>query len=114
MRNWLPIERRFLATLMETMLPGSRLGPVEGDRRFWSALEQTAPPLLRIGLRAAAWGIGSWLGLLSGGRRDRCLARLANSRAYLLRQLVLSVKLVVCFAYYSEVSNERARDRSAA
>lgn len=109
MRAWLNVERRFLGTLMETIAPSAKLGPMDGDPHFWTELDRSAPPLLHAALRVASWTLGSWLGLLSPSRRVQVLEALAVSRFYLVRQLMQSVKLVVCFARFAETTRERSR-----
>ncbi len=112
MKSWLNFERAFLDTLLESVLPGSRLGPGTGDPAFWDELERAAPPLLLMGLRIDAWVLGSWLGLLSPSRRDRCLTHLARSRFHLVRQLVLTAKLVVALAHFVGPHDELDRART--
>lgn len=111
MRGWLAIERRFLDALLEGVMPGAMLGPERGDPRFWLEFERAAPPILRAGLRAAAWLLGAWLSRLPVEARGERLAALARSRSYLVRQLVLGAKLVACFAYFWDPAHEHPRTR---
>jgi len=80
---------------------------------FWPRFPAAAPFMLRVGFRVAVWtltwmplfkrGYGHPFHLLSEARRDRYLAEASRSRAYLLRQMVLTVKVLACFAFFSDV-----------
>lgn len=112
MRGWLRFERRRLGVLIAAILPHATLGPEDGDPEFWAELEDSAPLILRAGLRVAAWTLGSWLSLWPREERAQRLAPLAGSRSYLVRQLVLSAKLVACFAYFRRPTHEHPGARS--
>lgn len=123
----LPLERRWARALMGAMLPATPGGGPGIDaldlEPFWSDYERTAPPLVRLGLRASIW-ILTWLPLLSGrglrpfhrlpaAQRDRLLCAWSESRWYLLRQLVMTVKVIVCFAAFRDPEVRRASWRRA-
>lgn len=99
--------------VLDTLLPGGEhpvLRTGAADPRFATFLEgfeSTAPPRLRLGFRAGVL-IANWVSPLLIGRvpplslhrrstRERALE--AMSRTYLLRQLLLSLKLVVASWY---------------
>ena len=105
MKHWTRIERRWCQDLLEAMVPGLE----ELDlAAFWDRFDRVAPPMLRVGLRSSVWAL-TWLPVpmlrtarhfsrLSPEQRDRFLERANESRAYLLRQLVTTVKVTACFA----------------
>ncbi len=111
MQNWLAFERRWCQALLEAMIPSGERQPgiaAVDMAPFWPRFQAAAPPLLRHGLRASVWLLtwlpliwpGCWrtFGGLNDERRDRFLVAVAGSRFFLLRQVVLAVKLVACLA----------------
>jgi hypothetical protein len=120
---WLPFERRWRDALFAAMLP--RLDP-DGPpglgeldlASFWPRFHAAAPPLLRLGLRAAVWAFAfaplflrGRLCFFSGlpeGEQDAVLLRAAGHRRFLLRQMALVVKAVACFAYFQDPSARAA------
>jgi hypothetical protein len=114
---WSAADRRWRDALLAAVIP--RIDP-EGlpgledldPGRFFGELDRAAPPLLRFGFRAAVWvltfspifllGKPRRFGALPPSDRDLLLGRAASSRLYLLRQLVLALKLVACFAYFQD------------
>lgn len=115
MMAWTAAERRWRDTLLAALIPS---GPGDGPpgladvdtTSFWIDLERAAPPLLRLGLRLAVWVL-TWLPLLFIGcprrfsalgptDRDRMLERVAASRVFLLRQLLQTLRVIACFAYF--------------
>ena len=115
MKLW-GVERRIVRAIMEALLPAG------GDEQFpLSALDTGAeemfqemllylPAMTGLGLRAALWLIelgGPLLGLKKRARFSRlsleegeqCLAALAKSKTYLVRQFVLLLKSVACLAW---------------
>lgn len=118
-RAWLPIERRFLSTLLAAMLPAHDGWPGLAGidlARFWSTYQRAAPPLLRFGLRTSVWILGLSPPLLLGrphtvlgldeDARDLLLTRAATSRLPLLAAMATTLKLVGCLAYFHEPSIE--------
>lgn len=116
MNTWSERERRWRDALLTAVIPASALEPeqpglAEVDTEpFWSEMERAAPPLLRLGLRVAVWVL-TWAPLLLIGRarsfgrladseQDRLLEQASSSRWYLLRQLVMTLKAIACFAYF--------------
>jgi hypothetical protein len=117
MTGWTRLERRWLAALCAALVPADAAGRLPGlaavdTARFWTACARAAPPLLRFGLRASVWVLTLWplvalgrpalLHRLSPARRDLVLARAAASRSWLVRQMVATVKLLACFAYFAD------------
>ncbi len=113
MQSWLAFERRWCDLLLQAMLPagqrqsGLAAVPMQG---FWPRLRDAAPPMLRHGLRASVWAL-TWLPLLWPGYwrtfggldadgRDRFLVAAHHSRFFLLRQMVLVIKLMACLACF--------------
>jgi len=115
---WTTTELRWRSTLLGAMIPGEQLAGLPGlaaieQQPFWALFEQAAPPLVRLGLRAAVWVLTCWAPLLLLGRlrlfgslapadADELLLRAARSRSYLLRQLVTLLKVLACFAYFHD------------
>jgi hypothetical protein len=115
MTSWTRAERRWRDALLAAMIPartGEQLPGFEDLDMgpFWDDVRRTAPPLLRFALRLAVWAL-TWLPLLVLGRpssfgglsrpdQDRMLRRVTASRSYLLRQLVQTVRVMACFAYF--------------
>ena len=116
MTGWTDWERRALATIMETMLPApSSDVPSLGEldlSEFWQRFEATAPPMLRLGLRGATWGLGLGSVFLLGraasfdaltlAERELLLERAAESPVFVLRQMVVVVKVVASMAYFHD------------
>jgi hypothetical protein len=109
------LERRCCEVLLGSIIPAGKRHP--GVARislelFWPEFERTAPPLLRFGLRASTWLLTLaplWLLLgfalfpaLPADRRDACLRRVASSRWYLVRQMLETLKIVACLAYFTD------------
>lgn len=121
MKHWFGPERRLRDAVLGAMIPAHGGRPGLGDRSmdaFWTTFAAAAPPLLRIGLRAAVWAVG--LRALLGGRpfrwrdaagRQAVLAALDGSRWYLVRQLANTLKVVACFAYGADPALRVAWDR---
>ncbi len=90
-------------------LPG--LDELDLDR-FWTEYRASAPPLLRVGLRAAVWtlelspplllGRATVFSRLSAADRDRLLQKASGSRLAALRQMLMTVKLIACLAYFDD------------
>jgi hypothetical protein len=105
-------ERRWLALVFATVLPGSRdprfpHGAAElGAERYIDSLLRSAPRDFCIGLRASTWLL--WLappfvlgtlcsfGGLAPARRAELLERIAGSDVYLIRELPLLFKTAAC------------------
>ena len=115
MTSWTRTERRWRDALLAAMIParaGQQLPGLQDldTGPFWNEVGRTAPPLLRFALRLAVWAL-TWLPLLVLGRprgfgalsrrdQDRMLQRVASSQSYLLRQLVQTLRVMACFAYF--------------
>ena len=106
-----PRERCVLDTLLPSGAhPDLKLGIFDaGFEAFHEDFERTALPSMRWGFRAALF-VAAWVSPLLIARlppitrlerpeRERALDALAGSRVYLLRQILLLLKAVVCFGY---------------
>lgn len=116
MRGWMGFERRWAEVLFGALMPGSEAGlPGFGSLSlevFWERFGRVAPPLLRVGLRAAVWLL-TWSPVLwcrtwrhfprlSAVQQADFLAGMEQSRLYLARQLVMTLKTVASFAYFQD------------
>ncbi len=115
--GWTQLEFGWARALFEGMIPADEAAElVSGDEAasdtFWQTLRRSAPPLLGFGFRASVW-ILTWLPMLEGygfksfrrlerAKKDAFLARAANSRSFLVRQLVTTVKHLACMAYFGD------------
>jgi len=105
--SWTGLERGWLAALVEAMIPPLPSVPAPEPRRLaegLAALLDGMPGLQRLALRFAVWLV-CWLGPLAARRlppftrlgaddRDRVLTVLGGSDNFLLRELVVLLKLV--------------------
>lgn len=107
-------ERRWFRLIAESVFPGNadaRLTMGAGDlplERFLIGIWRRAPLQMRLALRAALWivtlspllVIGCWrcFPSLTPAERLTHLRKLAQSRTYLLRELPLLLKTVICMA----------------
>ncbi|MBI4952654.1 MAG: hypothetical protein HY908_11520 [Myxococcales bacterium] len=92
---------------------GERLPPFEATDRsvFWRHFDAAPAPLVRAGLRPMLHTL-VFLPLVSGFRkpfyklapeeRARFLAAAAHSRRYFVRQAVVTLKMLACFAYFDD------------
>lgn len=128
MGYWLPWERVWLHQLLAAMVPpGERhaglLDTAQIDA-FLPLFCAAAPPLVGNGLRASVWGLtllpmiwpGFWrpLPLLRVERRDAFLVAADASRFFLLRQMVLVVKLAACMTLCSDPATRGRLDGAVA
>jgi len=111
--SWTGLERRWLATLVEAMIPPlpAREGtgavppadPASLDRGL-DLLLGGMPALQRLALRFAVWLV-SWIGplfvgqaptfrRLGGEHRDEVLVRMGSSDSFVIREMVVLLKLV--------------------
>jgi hypothetical protein len=119
---WTSFERAWRDALMQAMIPeipGSPrpgLSGLELDA-FWAEYRQRAPFLLRAGFRASVWLL-TFLPVfclfsyrpfhrMTPGGRDEFLAKSGNSGSYLIRQLVVTVKLMASLAYFTDTGIRR-------
>lgn len=117
---WLPFERRWRDAAVSALLPPAEAGfpgAVHADLdRFWPRFEEAAPVLLQLGLRAAVWQVTLLAPLLlrrprlfpdlAPDDRDAALAALGKSRAFLIRQGLMVLKLAASFGVFAD---ERVR-----
>ena len=107
------------------MIPASegRPGLMDLDLgAFWALYERAAPPLVRLGFRAAVWLLtllpmvfGHFRPFTSLGtaQRDAFLVSAAASSFYLVRQLVVTVKMFAAFAYFQDAGVRKLFERDA-
>lgn len=108
------LERRWRDALMASIIPAPgrglpALSELELDR-FWARFDETAPPHLRLGVRAASVGIGGVLPWLLGyfrtlpalddDQRDAVLQRAL--RLPLFADLAKVAKIVASLAYFAD------------
>jgi hypothetical protein len=119
---WTAFERRWRDALLSATIPpvpgidlpaiaDLDLGP------FWVEYARYAPFLVRMGFRLAVWlltllplflGFGPRLfHRLSGDARDAFLVRASASGSFLVRQFVMTVKIVACLAYFRDAGVRR-------
>lgn len=111
--SWTGLERRWLMALIEAMIPplpereGKAAVPAPGGRAVGHGIEVLLggmPGLQRLALRFAVWLV-SWIGPLFIGQvptfrrlgpadRDRVLVRMGGSDNFLIREMVVLLKLV--------------------
>ena len=123
---WTRAERRWRDALCAAVAPplaNGTLPDISGrmGEGFWSEVEAAAPPLLRLGLRGAVVGLALSPPLLVGrlttfdrltpDEQERVVTRVAGSRWFIARQLPLTLKLMVCFAYLRDPEVRAAVER---
>jgi hypothetical protein len=122
---WTRMERRWRDALLGAMIPARGALPAASALDldgFWRLYHETAPPLLRVGLRAAVWALtllapfyARWARLfprLAPVEQDQVLKRAAGSSSYLVRQLAMTIKLLACFAYLRDPRVRAAVEQS--
>lgn len=128
LNGWTDPEIRARDALFAAMIPGDRdagLPPLASLdlSSFWASLDRSAPPLLRLGLRATVIALAilplvilraprTFLAL-DDAERDRFLELAAKSPSYLVRQMVLTVKALACMAYTRDPAVRAALSREA-
>ena len=112
---WGSVLSRRSRVVLDTLLPAQAhpnfsVGVFDaGFETFYSDFERTAQPAFRSGFRAALLA-ATWLSpllilrlpplsLYARPTRERALMAMEASRFYLLRQMMLLLKTVVCFSY---------------
>ena len=117
--GWLGFEQRWCDALFGAMIPaaGGRPGLPDLDLAgFWALYDECAPPLAKLGLRAAVWiltlmpavtGYFRTFTSLDPAQRDAFLVSASSSRLYLVRQLVMAVKTFAAFAYFQDAGARR-------
>jgi len=109
--SWAGFERRWLASMVESMIPPLPAADGRGAVPAAAGLDagigrllDGMPSLQRLALRFAVWLL-AWIGPLFVGRlptfcrlspddRDRVLVRMGGSDSYLVREMVVLIKLV--------------------
>lgn len=108
-------EQRWLLSILKALLPSRADQPgfeAVNFSEFWPLFKQAATPLLVFGVRAATWfvfwtpfyWIGRWRNFnqLSPDEQDRVINRAATAKFFLVRQMLNTLKIVACFAYFRE------------
>jgi hypothetical protein len=101
------LERHLARSWAEAWIPeidGAPHGGVALDAPFWRRFDRCAPMTLAVGFRAA-------LLLASiarfGRSRTRCLEQWSRSSNYLVRQLVMVLRVVFTLAHFSQPAVRR-------
>ncbi|MBI2521216.1 MAG: hypothetical protein HYV97_12385 [Bdellovibrio sp.] len=106
-------EKKWCHKLFDAMMPSSSsmpgIGMISLDK-FWNEFDQSAPPLMKLGLRFSIWYLTfrpffsfKYLRVfpqLSSSSQNLFLTQSNESRLYLERQLVTTLKAVACMAYF--------------
>ncbi|HAZ11537.1 MAG: hypothetical protein A2X86_18610 [Bdellovibrionales bacterium GWA2_49_15] len=106
-------EKKWCLKLFDAIMPSGSSMPgistISLDK-FWKEFEQNAPPLMKLGVRFAVFYLTlrpffspRYLKLfpqLSTSAQDLFLTEVNESRFYLERQLVTTLKAVACMAYF--------------
>lgn len=113
--TWTSLERRWGAAILRAVIPGDAHERVPGfdaldAEGVWARFAHRAPAHLMWGLRASVWvvtlspllGQGRLFHRLERERQDHWLGRLASSRSFALRQVVNTLKMMACMAYFEE------------
>ncbi|RME04124.1 MAG: hypothetical protein D6812_04555 [Deltaproteobacteria bacterium] len=116
-------ERRWLLEIFEAILPGETNDRLELGARdlpmvaFLEDFLEHAPWRMRAGLRGALWvvqfsplfllGRPTLFTRLSNDEGARCLTRLGEHRAYLLRELPVLLKMVACMGFCAHPEVQR-------
>lgn len=124
--NWFAFELRWRDALLAALLPSATAGlPGIGQLDlggFWREFARRAPWTLRVGLRAIVWAL-TWLPLYRGldlrplhrlgpAQRQAFLQRAADSKLFVLRQLLATLKVVAAFGYFADPGVRAAFDSS--
>lgn len=118
-------ERRRAEAIFAALLPGETAGLVPFasiDRtEFWRCIEEAPGPSFGPGLRAMIHGFAllpladarfrRTFDALSVDEREAFVASLAGDTRYAVRQMLTTLKMVACFAYFED---ESVRARYAA
>lgn len=109
-------EKRVAETLFAAIVPGETAGmPAFAalDRaRFWECLRTAPGPSFGPGLRAMVHGLNllpladrrfrRTFTALSPDERETLLVELASDERYAVRQMLTTLKMVACFAYFDD------------
>ncbi|MBI2393327.1 MAG: hypothetical protein HYV09_27335 [Deltaproteobacteria bacterium] len=89
---------------------------------FWRCFEEAPSPLVRAGLRPMVHtltflpvvsGFGKPFFLLSPDERERFLAQAASSRRMFVRQALVTLKTLACFAYFDDPAVRARHDEAS-
>ncbi len=124
------LQRLLAATLpAHERAPGDRIGLGPSERRrnrglgeldlreFWRRFDSKAPRALKVGLPAAVLVLSLSVPLLIGriatieqlsdDELDTLLNRANESRSFAIRQMVATLKIVACLAYFNDDGVQR-------
>ena len=133
MRHWFKFERRLRDDVMNAMIP--RWASADDEEGlpgiedldlepFYERLGSKAPRMVGLGFQAAVWlfliAPLIWLGSfrpfrkLPSSRKQKLLERVAVSKLYVVRQMMMVLKTLACLAYLRdpvirELVDERSR-----
>lgn len=115
--GWTYLEQRWVDAIIRASLPANPstghpgVGEVDLEE-FWPSYMRRVPLHFRLGLRLSTWVIGLWpiltgrtLGTfvsLGDEGRDEVLQEVAESRFFVVRQIIFILKTTVGFAYFSD------------
>jgi hypothetical protein len=115
--GWTYLEQRWVDAVIRASLPANPstghpgVGGVDLEE-FWPSYMRRVPLHFRLGLRASTWVLGLWpivtgrtLGTfvsLDDDGRDEVLQEVAESRFFVVRQIIFILKTTVGFAYFSD------------
>ncbi len=103
---WTPVEQAWRDALLDATVPGQRHRPSQLPAEAWATWEAGAAPLLRVGFRATVWAL-TWAPVLrwlrpfhrlDDARREAFLTALAVQQSWVIRQLVMVLRLVAATA----------------
>ncbi len=99
---WTPMEQAWRDALLDASVPGQPARPSQLPAEAWAVWESGAAPMLRVGFRATVWVL-TWAPVLrwlrpfhrlDEARRETYLTFLATRRSWIVRQLVMVLRLV--------------------
>lgn len=99
---WSPREQVWRDALLDATVPGQAHRPSELPTEAWAVWEAGAAPTLRVGFRATVWVL-TWAPVLrwlrpfhrlDEAQRESYLTALAAQPSWVMRQLVMVLRLV--------------------
>lgn len=119
--KWFDFERKWLAVLLNTVIPGSQsFKPLKevDDQYFWDQWNKNAPGISTLGLRVAIWYLNICAPLSQGKispltsqsekHRDEILNSCTRSKWPLFGDLCELIKITATMLYFSDMQNQKA------